>query len=103
MTGRANEVKVARVAVRRLEARTSFAKVDLAGDAGADHPLQGAVHRGAADACRLAPDEVEQIVRADMPFLAQEDLEDTIALGRPLAPCWTQGGEIRKGTIHLVS
>jgi hypothetical protein len=96
-------MKVARMAVRRLEARTPFAEVDLAGHAGADHPLQGAVHGSPPDARGLLPDEIEQIVGADMAFLAQENLEDAIALGRPLTPCWTQGREIRKGTIHLVS
>ena len=67
-------MKVARVTVGRLEARAAFAEVDLARDAGADHPLQGAVDGGAADARRLAADEIEQIVGADVALLTQEDL-----------------------------
>ena len=60
-------MKVPRVAVRRLEARAAFAEVDLAGDAGVDHPLQRAVDGRPADARRLAADEIEQIVGADVP------------------------------------
>ena len=66
-------MEVARVPVRRLEARAAFAEVDLARDAGVDHPLQRAVHGRAADAGVLAAHEIEQIVGAEMAFLAQED------------------------------
>ena len=50
MAGLADQVEVARVAVRGLEAEAAFAEVDLAGDAGVDHPLQRAIDGGAADA-----------------------------------------------------
>ena len=75
MTGGADEMEVPRMAVGRLEARAAFAEVDLAGDAGADHPLQRPIDGGAADARRLAAHEIEQIVGADVPFLAQEHLQ----------------------------
>ena len=81
----ADEMKVARMAVGRLEPRAAFAEIDLAGDAGVDHPLQRAVDGGAADARVLAADEIEQIVGAEVTFLAQEDLEDAVALGGALA------------------
>ena len=50
-------MKVARVAVRMLEAEPAFAEVDFARDARIHHPLQRAVDGGAADArpCRIAP------------------------------------------------
>ena len=45
--------------VGRFESRSPFAEIDLAGDAGIDHPLERAVDRRAADACVFAPDEVD--------------------------------------------
>ena len=92
MAGRADQMKVPRVAVRRLEARAPLAEVDLARDAGVDHPLQRAVDGGAADAGRLAADQIEQIVGADVPFLAQEDRDDPVAFAGALASRRTQGG-----------
>ena len=89
-------MKVARMAVRRLEARSAFAEIDLAGDAGVDHPLQRAVDGRAADPGLLAADEIEQIVGAEMPFLPQEDLQDAIALAGALAAGGTEAGEIGK-------
>src|SRR4029453_1358692 len=85
MAGTADEVEVPRVAVGRLEARAPLAEVDLARDAGVDHPLQRAVNGGAADAGGLLADAFEQIVGADVPFLAQEDLHDAIALAGAFA------------------
>jgi hypothetical protein len=70
MTRRADEMKVARVAELRLEARAAVAEFDLPRNAGADHPLKGAVDRGAADAGRLAAHVLEKIVGAEMTFLA---------------------------------
>ena len=72
MAGVADEMKMPRMAVRGLEARPAFAEIHLAGDAGADHPLQRAVDGRAADARILVAHEIAQIVRAQMPFLAQE-------------------------------
>src|SRR3954466_16110298 len=100
MAGRADQVKVARVAIGRLETRAAFAEVDLAGDAGADHPLQRAVDGRAADADRFAADEIEQIISADMPFLTQKDFQDAIAFGRALAAGRTKRGEVGEGTVH---
>ena len=50
VAGLADQMEVARVPVRGLEAEAPFAEIDLAGDAGVDHPLQRAVDGGAADA-----------------------------------------------------
>src|SRR5450759_3469370 len=100
MAGGADEVKVPRVAVGRLEARAPFPEIDFARDAGTDHPLQRAVHRRAPDARRLATDEVEEIVRADVAFLAQKHLQNAIAFAGALTTCGTQAGEIGKRTVH---
>ncbi len=81
MTGRAHEMKVPRVAEGRLEARAAVPEVDFAGDACAHHPLERTIDRGAADAGSFAANLVEEIVRAEMAFLAQEDVQDAIALG----------------------
>ena len=92
----ADEMKMARMAVGRLEARTALAEIDLAGDAGVDHPLQRAVDGGAADARILAAHEIAEIVRAQMALLAQEDIEDAVAFGGTLAAGRTQAGEIQR-------
>ena len=49
MAGLADQVEVARLAVRVLEPEAALAEIDLAGDAGVHHPLQRAVDGGAAD------------------------------------------------------
>ena len=85
MTRGADEMKVARVAERRLEARAAVAEIDLPGNAGADHPLKRAVDRGAADSGRLAAHVFEEIVGAEMAFLTEEDVQDSIAFTGALA------------------
>src|SRR5262249_6003256 len=95
--------KMARVPVRRLVARPTLAEIDLAGDAGVDHPLQRAVDRRPADARRLALDALEQIVGADVPLLTQEHFDDPIALGRGLATARAQRGKIWKLPLHVVN
>src|SRR5262249_50827636 len=94
--------KVARMPVRRLEPRSAFAEVDLARDAGVDHPLQRPVDGGAADAAILAPHAIEEVVRAEMAFLPQEHAENAIALGRALAAGPPQGGEVGELTFHRI-
>ena len=85
MTGLADQVEVPRLAVGVLEAEAAFAEVDLAGDAGVHHPLQRAVDGGAADAVIFAADEIDEIVGAQVPFLAQEHVDDLLALAGALA------------------
>src|SRR5436190_1167730 len=69
-----------RVPVRVLEAEASLAEVDLAGDASVHHPLQRAVDGGAADPVILVPDQIDEIVRAQVAFLAEEHIDDQIAV-----------------------
>ena len=96
----ANQVEMAGVAKRRLEARMPLAEIHLARDSGADHPLQRAVHRRPADARILAAHELAEIIRAQMPFLTQENLENPIALARSLAARRAQTRNVGKRTIH---
>ena len=84
-------MKVARVSERPLEARPPVAEVDLAGDAGADHPLKSAIDRGAADPGRLAVHVFEEIVGAEMALLAEEDVQDAIALRGAFAASGDRG------------
>ena len=85
MTLVANQVEVPGMAVRGLVARASFAEVYFSGDARFDHPLQRAIDRRPPDARRLAAYEIEQIIRAQMTFLLQENPEDLVALAGMLA------------------
>ncbi len=71
--------------VRRLESGAAVAEVDFPGAAPIHQPLQRAIHRGPADAGVLAPDEVEQIVSAQVPFLLQESAQDLFAFRGALA------------------
>ena len=97
MAGRADEMKMARMAIGGLEPRSSFPEIDFARDAGVDHPLQRAVDGGAANSGILAMYEVAEIVRAQMPFAAQKDIEDAIALARPLPARRPKTRDVRNG------
>ena len=85
VAGLADQVEVARVPIRMLEPEAAFAEIDFAGDARVHHPLQRAVHRRAADASIFLADEIDEIVRAEVPLLAQERIDDEIALAGALA------------------
>ncbi len=78
-------MEVPRVPVGMLEPEAPLAEVHLAGDAGIDHPLQRAVDGGAADPLILAADQIDQIVGGEVAFLAQEHVDDEIALAGTLA------------------
>ena len=65
-----------------------------------DHPLERAVHRGAADPRFFPAHDIEQIVRAEVAFLTQEDAEDAIALAGALAAGRTKAGVVGEGAIH---
>ena len=48
----------------------------------------------------LAADQIDEIVGAEVPFLAQEDVDDEIALAGALAAGRPQPAEIRKSDVH---
>ena len=83
-----------------LKAETAFAKVDLARDTGIDHPLQCSVDCRATDALILAPDQIDQVIGAEMPFLTQKDVEDEIPFARAFGPSGTNTIEIGGGHRH---
>src|SRR5262249_48367421 len=80
IAGLADQVKVARMPVRVLEAETPFTEVDLAGNARFLHPLQRAVDGGAGDPLVFLFDERDQIVSAQMSLLLEEHVDDQVAL-----------------------
>src|SRR5258706_5790647 len=100
MTSGANQVEVTRMPVGRLESRSPFAEIDFAGDAGVHHPLEGAIHRGAANSWMLAVHEADQIIGAEVAFLLQKRTKDVLTFARALAARGTQAGEIGKGAFH---
>ena len=85
MAGLANEMEVPRLPVRVLETESALAEIDLAGNAGVHHPLQGAVDGGAADAMIFFANQVDEIVGAEMPFLTQEHVDNLLPLAGALA------------------
>jgi hypothetical protein len=100
VAGLADEMKMTRVTVRMLEPESPFAEIDLAGDAGVHHPLEGPVDGGPADTMILAPDQVHEVVGAQMPFLLDEDIDDLLPLAGALTARWLQACDVRKGRRH---
>ena len=96
MAGLADQMEVTGLTVRMLEPESPFAEVDLAGNARIDHPLQRAIHRCTADAVIVAPNEIDEIVGAEMPFLPQEDVDNLLPLAGALATGRFQPTEIWK-------
>src|SRR5687767_9535542 len=68
----ADEMKMTRLTVGVLEAEPPLAEVDLSRDARIDHPLERPVDRGAADALVFAANQIDEIVGAEMSFLAEK-------------------------------
>ena len=98
-------MEVARLAVGVLEPEPALAEVDLARDAGVHHPLQRAVDGGAADALVFAADQIDEIVGAEVAFLAQEHIDDLLPLARALAavglqPARDQEELVTHGTVR---
>ncbi len=89
-----------RVPVGVFEAETAFSEVDLPSDAGSDHPLEGAIHRRATDFLVFLTHQVDQIVRAEVSVLAQEDTDDQLALGGALATGRAQTFEVGGLSVH---
>ena len=98
MAGLADQVEVPRLPVRVLEPEAPLAEIDLAGDAGVDHPLQRAVDGRAADAMVFLADQIDEIVGAEVTFLTQEHVDDLLPLAGALAARRLQPAEIREGT-----
>ena len=83
-----------------LEAKATFAEIDLARDARVDHPLQRAVDGRAADAVIFAFDEIDEIVSAEVSLLAEEHGHDVVPLARPLGAGRPQAIEVRQRSGH---
>ena len=102
VAGLADQMEVPRMPVRMLEAEAALAEIDLAGDAGVDHPLQRAVDGRAADPLILAPDQIDEIVGGEVSFLAQEHVDDEIALAGALAARGPQAVDVGGSGVHEV-
>ena len=82
------------MAIGVLEPESSLAKIDLARDAGLDHPLQGAVDGGPTDPVVVAAHDVDEIIRAQMSRLPQEDVDDQVTFAGPPAAGRTQALQV---------
>jgi hypothetical protein len=85
-----------RLTVGVLEPEPPFAEVDLAGDARIDHPLKRAIDRGTTDPVIVPPDQIDEVVSTEMPFLPQEDVDNLLPLAGALAAGRFQSTEIWK-------
>ena len=95
MTVVADEMKMPWMPVRRLEAGPAFTEIDLPRDARIDQPLERPVYGRPTDTRVFATDEIAEIVRAQVPLLAQKDTENAVALTRSLAAGRAEAGEIQ--------
>ena len=82
------------MAVRVLETEAAFAEIDLAGNPRIHHPLQRAIDRGAADATIFLADEIDEVVRAEVPLLAEERVDNEVAFAGALAARRTHAFDI---------
>jgi hypothetical protein len=96
----ADEMKVTGMPVRVLEPEPTLAEVNLARDAGLFHPLQRAVDGRAADFLIFALDQVVQIIGGQMSFLAEEDIDDEVALAGTLAAGRPEAVEVGGRRFH---
>src|SRR6476660_10309632 len=83
-----------------LETEPALAEIDLASDAGVNHPLESAINRCTTDSMIFAPDDIDEVVGAEVPLLAKEHIDDLFALARAFAAVWLQPAEIRKRAVH---
>src|SRR5258705_11951324 len=93
-------MEMARLTIGVFETEPALAEIDFAGDASVHHPLQRAIDGGAADALIFAADEIHEIIRTQVTFLAQEHVDDLFPLAGPLAAVRLEPAEIRKVAIH---
>src|SRR5688572_13900222 len=96
MAALADQMEVPGLAVGMLEPESSLAEIDLAGDTRIDHPLQGAIDGRAADAVIVPPNEIDEIVGAEMPFLPQEDVDNLLPFAGALATGRLEPAEERR-------
>ena len=87
-----------RMPVGMLEAEPALAEVDLTRDPRVDHPLKRAVDGGAADSLIFAADQIDEVVGGEVAFLAQEDIDDEVALAGTLTPGRAQTLDERAGS-----
>ena len=93
-------MEVPRVPVGRLEPRTSFSEIHLAGDPRVHHPLERAIRRRAADPRVLAADQRNEIFGAEVPLLLEEDPHDEVALAGAAPSDWPPGFNELRGGLH---
>src|SRR6185436_11036991 len=96
MAGLADQMKMARLPVRMLEPEAPFTEIDFAGDAGVDHPLQRAIDGRAADAVVFPTNQIDEIIRAEVTLLTEEEVDDLLPLVRVLAADRLQSAQIGK-------
>ena len=82
----ADQMEVTGLTVGMLEPESPFAEVHLAGNARIDHPLERAINRGTTDPVIVPPDQINEVVSTEMPFLPQEDVDNLLPLAERLPP-----------------
>src|ERR671912_1608374 len=93
-------MEVTRVAIRMLETEAPFAEIDFASDARIHHPLQRAVDGGSADALIFAPDQIDEIIGAQVSLLPEEHIHDLVTLAGTFRSRGAQPIDIRNGCGH---
>ena len=94
-------MEVTRLAVGMLESEAPLAEVNLARNARVHHPLQGAVDSGPTDLLIFPANQVDKVVRTEVPFLPQEDVDDLFTLTGPLPARRLEPRQILEGGRHV--
>ena len=101
MTGLADQVEVTRLTVGMLKPETTLTKIDLPGNTRVHHPLQRAVDGCPTDLLIFTAHQINEIVGAEMPFLAKEHVDNLFPLTGPFPARKLEPGQILKGGRHL--
>ena len=93
----ADQMEVPGMTIRVLEAEPALAEIDLAGDAGLDHPLEGPVDGRPADPLIFTANQIDELVGGEVTFLPEKDVDDEVALAGSLAACRPQAVYVGRG------
>jgi len=83
-----------------LEPEPALSEIDLAGDPGLDHPLEGPVNGSPADPLIFTANQLDELVGCEVTFLPEKDVDDEVALAGALAACRPQAVYVGRGGIH---
>ena len=86
-----------------FEPESPLPEIDLSGDTSINHPLECPVDRGTTDLVILGADQFDQVIGAEVPLLAKEDVDDKLTFRRAPAPGQSETFKVIRLRFHLWS